>query len=64
MQCVSNLRKEQSKDNMNATLNDTSHEKVAEFLSEYLQHFRNGNSILSLLWMKYIAIVDVLFNIM
>ena len=63
MQCVS-LRKEQSEDNMNATLNDTSYEKDAEFLSEYLQHYRNGNSSLSSFWMTYIDIVDVLFNMM
>ena len=36
--------------------------KVAELLSEYLQHLRNGNGTLSTFWMSYIDIVEVLFN--
>ena len=42
MQCV-NLKEEISEDNLNATLIDTPGVKLAEFLSEYLQHLRNGD---------------------
>ena len=47
---------------MNDTTNETSFVKVAELLSKYLQHLRNGNGTLSTFWMSYIDIVEVLFN--
>ena len=52
MQCI-NLKEEISKVNMTATLNDTTYVKLAELLSEYLGHLRNGNDSLSLFRMPY-----------
>ena len=62
MQCIGNLKEEVSEENMNDITNETSFVKVAELLSEYLQHLRNGNGTLSTFWMSYIDIVEVLFN--
>ena len=46
------LKEEISED----VMNDTSYVKVAEFLSEYVQHLRNGNGSLSTLWVSNIDI--------
>ena len=55
MQCVTYLKEEVSED----VMNDTSYVKVAEFLSEYVQHLRN----FYVMGVKHRYIVEVLCNV-